>query len=163
MTKSRPEPSLGPQASTELISRTHLLGRNDMSPELSFDVLRVYCTPRIVLYQETLPKWYCALSMLTMNCLASDSLKSDPGSWNQSSLSFHPHLSAVHFSAHHKRCQGPSQQNNFGFKQVNSRPCPGTEKPWEGIDFGKKGKNPCWAMITFVLKGFISYSDGVST
>lgn len=65
MTKSRPAPSLDPQAGGVLISGTHLLGRNGMYPELSFDVLKVYCTPRNVLYLETLPKWYCVLSMLT--------------------------------------------------------------------------------------------------
>ena len=62
---------------------------------LSFNAIIPPYTLQIVLHQETFPQIILCLNMLAINCLASNSL-----GVRQVSLSFHPHLFMVHFSAY---------------------------------------------------------------
>jgi hypothetical protein len=60
------------------MSRTHLLERNDMYPELSFNVIVLSCVLGIVLHQKTFFQIILHLNVPEGNCLASDFLTFDP-------------------------------------------------------------------------------------
>ena len=57
-----------------LCPRTHLLGKNNFYPELSFDAIMPSCALVLVLHQETLSQIILRLNLLGINCRGSDSL-----------------------------------------------------------------------------------------
>lgn len=99
------------------ISRTHLLGENDVYPELSFNaiIFFFFCVLGIVLHQEMCFQMILGLNTLSVNALAPDSRRSDPDWGGQSDPSFHSHLFEVHFPTRHDHLLGPSHRTGFLF------------------------------------------------
>lgn len=70
MTKTRPEPSLVPEAGTDSVSLEHIL-LGEMTYTLSKSHVIMPCAPETVLYQETFFQIILCLSTLSVTPLAS--------------------------------------------------------------------------------------------